>query len=65
MLANPKTLHRPCREEGLSVRRRRGRKRARGTRRPMPLAPMPCLHWSPDFVADTFGASRRFARPGA
>ena len=39
---------------------RRGRKRARGTRTPMPLALMPNQRWSLDFVADTFGASRKF-----
>lgn len=60
MLMNPKKLYRLDREEGLSVRRRRGRKRARGTRTPMPLALMPNQRWSLDFVADTFGASRRF-----
>ena len=41
MLMNPKKLYRLYRDEGLSVRRRRGRKRARGTRTPMPLALMP------------------------
>lgn len=60
MLMNPKKLYRLYREEGLSVRRRRGRKRARGTRTPMPLALMPNQRWSLDFVADTFGASRKF-----
>jgi putative transposase len=60
MLMNPKKLYRLYREEGLSVRRRRGRKRARGTRTPMPLALIPNQRWSLDFVADTFGASRKF-----
>jgi len=60
MLMNPKKLYRLYREEGLSVRRRRGRKRARGTRTPMPLAMLPNQRWSLDFVADTFGASRKF-----
>ena len=60
MLMNSKKLYRLYREEGLSVRRRRGRKRARGTRTPMPLALMPNQRWSLDFVADTFGASRKF-----
>lgn len=60
MLMNQKKLYRLYREEGLSVRRRRGRKRARGTRTPMPLALMPNQRWSLDFVADTFGASRKF-----
>ena len=60
MLMNPKKLYRLYREEGLSVQRRRGRKRARGTRSSMPLALVPNQRWSLDFVADTFGASRRF-----
>lgn len=34
---NHKKLYRLYREEGLSVRRRRGRKRARGSRTPMPV----------------------------
>ncbi len=36
MVMNEKKLYRIYREEGLSVRRRRGRKRARGSRTPMP-----------------------------
>ena len=46
MLMNPKKLYRLYRDEGLSVRRRRGRKRARGPRTPMPLALMPNQRWS-------------------
>ena len=57
---NEKKLYRLCREEGLSVRRRRGRKRARGTRAPMPIPNCPNVRWSLDFVSDTFGASRKF-----
>ena len=38
---NHKKLYRLYREEGLSVRRRRGRKRARGSRSPMPEALRP------------------------
>ena len=57
---NHKKLYRLYREEGLSVRRRRGRKRARGSRSPMPEALHPNQRWSMDFVSDTFGASRRF-----
>jgi putative transposase len=37
MTMNHKKLYRLYREEGLSVRRRRGRKRARGSRTPMPV----------------------------
>ena len=57
---NEKKLYRIYNEEGLSVRRRRGRKRARGTRAPMPIPNRPNVRWSLDFVSDTFGASRKF-----
>ena len=57
---NHEKLYRFYREEGLSVRRRRGRKRARGTRIPMPVPTRPSIRWSLDFVSDTFGASRKF-----
>ncbi len=57
---SPGTLRRLYREEGLAVKRRRGRKRATGTRTPMPIPDGPCMRWSLDFVADTFGAVRRF-----
>ncbi len=60
MVMNHKKLYRLYREEGLSVRRRRGRKRARSSRSPMPEALRPNQRWSMDFVSDTFGASRRF-----
>lgn len=59
IMMNHKKLYRLYREEGLSVRRRRGRKRARGSRSPMPQALRPNQRWSMDFVSDTFGASRR------
>ena len=59
-IMNPKKLYRLYKEEGLSVRRRRGRKRARGTRAPMPIPIRPNVRWSLDFVSDTFGASRKF-----
>ena len=36
------------------------RKRARGSRSPMPEALCPGQRWSMDFVSDTFGASRQF-----
>lgn len=60
MVMNHKKLYRLYREEGLSVRRRQGRKRARGSRSPMPEALRPNQRWSMDFVSDTFGPSRRF-----
>ena len=59
-IMNHKKLYRLYREEGLSVRRRRGRKRARGSRTPMPVPLAPGARWSMDFVSDTFGASRKF-----
>jgi putative transposase len=60
MHMNHKKLYRLYSEEGLSVKRRRGRKRARGSRAPMPQATAPNQRWSLDFLSDTFGASRRF-----
>lgn len=60
MIMNHKKLYRLYREEGLSVMRRRGRKRARGTRTPMPEATHPNARWSLDFLSDSFGASRKF-----
>ena len=44
MVMNEKKLYRIYREEGLSVRRRRGRKRARGSRTPMPV-PLHSCRW--------------------
>ena len=57
---NKKKLFRLYREEGLAVRRRRGRKRATGTRAPMALPDRPNQRWSLDFVADAFSRGRRF-----
>ncbi len=42
-------LYRLYREEGPSVKRRRSRKRAQGTRTPMPQAVRPNARWSLDF----------------
>ena len=60
MIMHHKKLYRIYREEGLSVKRCRGRKRARGTRTPLPVAAHPNAGWSLDFVSDSFGASRKF-----
>ena len=60
MIMNEKKLYRIYREEGLSVRRRRGRKRARGSRTPMPVPMRPNQRWSLDFLSDTFGTCRKF-----
>ena len=59
MAMNEKKLYRIYREEGLSARRRRGRKRTRGSRTPMPLPLRPDQRWSLDFLSDTFGARRK------
>ena len=60
IIMNHKRLRRLYREDNLSVRRRRGRKRSTGTRRPMPQATRPKQRWSLDFGSDVFGASHRF-----
>ncbi|WP_323042958.1 IS3 family transposase [Gemmobacter sp.] len=60
MIMNEKKLYRIYREEGLSVHRRRGRKRARGSRTPMPVPLRPNQRWSLDFLSDTFGTCRKF-----
>jgi putative transposase len=57
---NHKKLYRLYREEGLTVRRRRGRKRATGTRAPITLPQGPNQRWSLDFVADVLSWGRRF-----
>ena len=60
IVMNQKKLRRLYREEGLQVRRRGGRKRALGTRRPMVLPDRPNERWSLDFVSDAFTDGRRF-----
>jgi putative transposase len=57
---NRKKTQRLYREEGLSVRRRRGRKRATGTRAPILVEAKANARWSIDFVHDQFGSGRRF-----
>ena len=57
---NHKKLLRLYREEGLAVRRRKGRKRALGTRAPMELPDGPGQRWSLDFVSDALTDGRRF-----
>ncbi len=59
-VVNRKKTQRLYREEGLSVRRRRGRKRATGTRAPLLVEVRPNARWSIDFVHDQFGSGRRF-----
>jgi transposase InsO family protein len=48
------------REEGLSVRKRRARRRAVGTRAPVLVEARPNARWSLDFVHDQFANGRRF-----
>lgn len=60
IMMNQKKLRRLYKEEGLSVRRRRGRKRATGTRQPLAIPAGPGERWSLDFLSDTFGEVRRF-----
>lgn len=62
VVVNHKKLRRLHKKEGLAVKRRRGRKRATGTREPMPVPAAPGERWSLDFLSDVFGAGRRFAR---
>ena len=57
---NHKKLFRIYREEGLAVRRRRCRKRALGTRRPILVPDRGNLRWSLDFVSDALNDGRRF-----
>jgi putative transposase len=58
--ANHKKLHRIYAEEKLAVRRRKGRKRALGSRRPMVMPTRPNERWSLDFVSDGLSSGRRF-----
>ncbi|MEO1599230.1 MAG: IS3 family transposase, partial [Pseudomonadota bacterium] len=57
---NQKKLRRLYSQEGLAVKRRRGRKRATGTREPIPEPARPGVRWSLDVLSDVFGDARRF-----
>jgi putative transposase len=57
---NRKRVQRLYREEKLTVRRRGGRKRALGERRPMEVPTGANQRWSLDFVADQMTDGRRF-----
>ena len=59
-IVNHKKLRRIYAEEKLQVRRRGGRKRALGTRKPMVLPDGPNQRWSLDFVSDALTDGRRF-----
>ena len=60
VLINRKKTQRLYREEGLTVRRRKGRKRAVGARMPPPVVALPNQRWSLDFVHDQLVTGRRF-----
>lgn len=53
-------IHRLYRDEGLSVRKRRARRKAVGTRVPILVEAKPNARWSLDFVHDQFANGRRF-----
>ncbi len=57
---NKKKLYRLYKEEGLTVRKRGGRKRAVGTRAPMTIPQGPNQRWSLDFVSDSLSDGRKF-----
>lgn len=57
---NRKKTQRLYREEGLTVRRRKGRRRAIGARAPAPVLALPNQRWSLDFVHDQLVTGRRF-----
>ena len=57
---NLKKVYRLYREEGLAVRRRRGRKRAIGARAPLHQAQRPNQIWVLDFMSDVLETGRRF-----
>jgi len=59
-VVNHKRLFRIYREERLVVRKRGGRKRAVGTRTPMPVPALPHDLWVLDFVSDQLDSGRRF-----
>jgi hypothetical protein len=58
-VVNKKRVQRLYREERLTVRRRGGRKRAIGTRRPLEVPLVPNQRWSLDFIHDQLTDGRR------
>ncbi len=53
-------IHRLYREDGLTVRKRRARRKAMGVRAATPVEAKPNARWSLDFVFDQFADGRRF-----
>ena len=60
MLVNRKKTQRLYTEEGLTVRKRRSRRRAVGARAAPPVLALPNQRWSLDFVHDQMASGRRF-----
>jgi putative transposase len=60
IIMNLKKLRRLYKQEKLAVRKRGGRKRALGTRRPIVLPSRANERWSLDFISDAFTDGRRF-----
>jgi putative transposase len=59
LVVNRKKTERIYREEKLTVRRRRGRKKATGSRAPILVEALPNARWSVDFVHDQLVTGRR------
>src|SRR6476661_3391184 len=59
-VVNRKKTQRLYREEGLTVRKRRGRKRATGMRAPILVEARANARWSVDFVHEEFSSGRCF-----
>lgn len=55
-------IYRLYREEGLTVRKRKARRRAIGTRAPILIGARANARWTLDFVHDPFACGRRFIR---
>ncbi len=53
-------IYRLYREEGLTVRKRKARRKTIGTRAPIPIEARANARWSLDFVHDQFACGRRF-----
>lgn len=60
VLVNRKKTQRLYAEEGLTVRKRRSRRRAVGARAAPPVLALPNQRWSLDFVHDPMACGRRF-----
>ena len=59
-LSGTNRIYRLYREEGLTVRKRRARRKAVGSRAPILVEARPNARWSLDFVHDQLSCGRRF-----